>query len=209
LWAAFSSTFCAKAISICIVTSDGLAGLLTKAATVSGTYSHRGTNCRSVVASVVRDQCLSTFLHPFAPPALPGFSATMSALTPVPGLELAGAAQVSLLHVSDLQSLPSPTTSPPPLVAFAPNPSAPGAFSLFASPGFALQSQARQSARPNRVRFSYGRLLHLTLLPTPPRGDAVTFSYRPEWACLKGTSTLPAKHACSRTTAGFQPAHTS
>jgi hypothetical protein len=186
--------------------SDGLAWPLAGAAAVSGMYSHRGTNSRSVT-SVVRIQCLSTFLHPFAPPALPGFSATMSALTPVPGLELAGAAQVSLLHVSDLQSLPSPTTSPPPLIAFTPNPSAPGAFSLFASPGFAFRSQARQSARPYRVRFSYGRLLHLPLLPTPPRGDAVTFSYRPEWACLKGTSTLPARHARSRTTAGFQPAH--
>ena len=47
--------------------------------------------------------------------------------------------------------------------------------------------------------FSYGRLLLLPLLPTPPRGDAVTVRYRPEWACLKGTSTLPARHPHGRT----------
>ncbi len=76
----------------------------------------------------------------------------MRALTPALGLELAGTAQVSPLNVSGLQSLPSPTTSPLPLVAFIPNPSAPGALPLFAGPGFALRSQARQSARPNRVR---------------------------------------------------------
>src|SRR5712692_8118713 len=76
----------------------------------------------------------------------------MGALTPVPCLELADFAQVSPLNVSGLQSLPSPTTSPLPLVAFAPNPSAPGALPLFAGPGFAFRSQARQSVRPNRVR---------------------------------------------------------
>ena len=43
--------------------------------------------------------------------------------------------------------------------------------------------------------LSYGRLPLLLLLSTPPRGDAVTVRYRPEWACLKGTLTLPAKHA--------------
>ena len=52
---------------------------------------------------------------------------------------------------------------------------------------FAFRSQARQSARPIRS-LSYGRLLHLTLLSTPPHGGAVTFSYRPEWACLKEDS---------------------
>lgn len=123
-------------------------------------YSHRGTNSRSVT-SAVRDQRISTFLHPFTPPALPGFIATMSALTPVPGLELAGTAQVSLLHVSDLQSLPSPTTLPPPLVAFAPNPSAPGA-SCFA--------HVQASPYGRRLTSRYGRIEFVILRTTssPP-----------------------------------------
>ena len=37
---------------------------------------------------------------------------------------------------------------------------------------------------------SCGLLVHLPLLSTSPRGDAVTFSYRPESACLKRTSTF-------------------
>src|SRR5262249_46580335 len=49
---------------------------------LSGAYSlsrhcHRFSSVRS-------DRHVSTSLHPFAPPALPGFLATMSALTPAP-----------------------------------------------------------------------------------------------------------------------------
>ena len=32
-------------------------------------------------------------------------------------------------------------------------------------------------------------VIHLRLLPTPPRGDAVTIGYRPESVYLKRTST--------------------
>ena len=61
----------------------------------------------------------SIFLHPFAPPALPGFLATMGALTPGrPALRILirdnehrpVPAQVSLLHVSNLPTVPPPTT---------------------------------------------------------------------------------------------------
>ena len=56
---------------------------------------------------------------------------------------------------------------------------------------------------------AYGLLLHLPLLPTPPRGDAVTVSYRPEWACLKGTCTLPTRHPHGRTSAPLRGASSS
>ena len=40
-----------------------------------------------------------------------------------------------------------------------------------------------------------------TLLSTPPHGDAVTFGYRPENACLEGTSALLIEYAFRRTRA--------
>ena len=40
-----------------------------------------------------------------------------------------------------------------------------------------LESQARRSSPPNRVRSSYGPTVRLRLLPTPLTGDAVTFGY--------------------------------
>ncbi len=44
--------------------------------------------------------------------------------------------------------------------------------------GFAFGEQARHDGRPNRVYLRYGLIVHLRLLSTPPRGDAVTFGYR-------------------------------
>ena len=43
--------------------------------------------------------------------------------------------------------------------------------------GFAIKEQARHDGRPNRVYLRYGLIVHLRLLSTPPRGDAVTFGY--------------------------------
>ena len=43
--------------------------------------------------------------------------------------------------------------------------------------GFATEEQARHDSRPNRVYLRYGLIVHLRLLPTPPRGDAVTLGY--------------------------------
>ena len=43
--------------------------------------------------------------------------------------------------------------------------------------GFAVHSQARHDIRPNRVYSRHGLIVHLRLLSTPPRGDAVTFGY--------------------------------
>jgi len=47
--------------------------------------------------------------------------------------------------------------------------------------------------------LSYGLLIHLLLLSTPPRGDAVTFGYRPECVYLKRTRTSLARYAYRRT----------
>ncbi|MCK6495718.1 hypothetical protein L6Q85_05585 [bacterium] len=46
---------------------------------------------------------------------------------------------------------------------------------------------------------SYGLVVHLLLLPTPPCSDAVAFGYRPESACLKWTYTTPIMYARRRT----------
>lgn len=42
-------------------------------------------------------------------------------------------------------------------------------------------------------------MVHLRLLSTPPRGDAVTFSYRPESAGLEGTHTPLIEYTLRRT----------
>ncbi len=48
-------------------------------------------------------------------------------------------------------------------------------------------------------------MIHLRLLSTPPHGDAVTFGYRPESACLEGTSTLLIEYTFRRTSQGRKP----
>lgn len=60
-------------------------------------------------------------------------------------------------RVLSLQSLPSPITPLPPMTALSPNPSA-SWVSRYTGRGFATRMQARQSVKPNRVCFRYGRL---------------------------------------------------
>jgi len=43
--------------------------------------------------------------------------------------------------------------------------------------------------RPNRVHLRYGLAIRFPLFPTPPRGDAVTVSYKPENVYLGRTFT--------------------
>ena len=78
----------------------------------------RGRHCRRWWVSWCQRPA-SIFLRPFAPPALPGFNATMGALTPVrPALRPARGGnehrpltgQVSLCHGPHLPTLPSPNT---------------------------------------------------------------------------------------------------
>ena len=47
--------------------------------------------------------------------------------------------------------------------------------------------------------FSYGLLVHVQLLSTPPHGGAVTFHYGPECVCPVRTSTSLNHHAHRRT----------
>src|SRR5262249_52563971 len=113
----------------------------------------------------------SAFLHPFAPPALPGFNATMDALTPAPSglgghrpIGPTGAKQVSLFHVPYLPTLPPPTTLRRPVcmvwfhhTGLPEDVPQPECLSLFMASvrhlGFALATQAHHDDRPNRVRY--------------------------------------------------------
>src|SRR6516164_4491369 len=52
---------------------------------------------------------------------------------------------------------------------------------------------------------SYGLLVRLQLLPTPPRGDAVTLSYAWRDYHAAGTCTLLTQRPHGRTTAGLRP----
>ena len=65
--------------------------------------------------------------------------------------------------------------------------------------GFATRMQARQSIRPNRVHLRCGPAVRLTMLPTSPCGDAVSFGYRTENVSLKRTFTSHSIHTCQRT----------
>ena len=125
----------------------------------------------------------SIFLRPFAPPELPGFIATMDALTPerrlfLPGGSHAGirhmntvlSVQVSLFHVSGLPSILSPTTPPSPMSLSHTTPQRIGLlFPVLSrrtrnsrkSLGFAIDSQAHRADKPKRVRI-------LRAAPSPP-----------------------------------------
>src|SRR6266704_6273839 len=59
--------------------------------------------------------------------------------------------------------------------------------------------QARRSHPAESSSLSYGLVVHLLLLSTPPRGDAVAVGYRPESVCLKRTFTSPTTRAFRRT----------
>ena len=80
-------------------------------------------------------------------------------------------------------------------------------------PGFVPRSGLRHMLagspqRPAESRSSsYGPMVHLRLLSTPPHGDAVSFSYRPENACLEGTFTLLIEHTLRRTSIGVPPVY--
>ena len=127
---------------------------------------------------------------------LPGFHATMGALTPARRLfgslehehRLLSPRSPCFTH-TPLDPIPSPTTTPRPRRRFrhaTPQLDWAGPSRVWASP-FAQQARRRRQAESRSS--SYGPVVHLPLLPTPPRGDAVTFGYRPESVCLKRTCT--------------------
>ncbi len=144
--------------------------------------------CRRFLSAGI-DHHVSTFLHPFAPPALPGFIATMSALTPARWRDFEArsaprrravprgpfstcAAQVSSLHASHpFRSLPSPTTSLPPMTALTPNPSASWA-SRLRGPGLHL------SIAGSPVSTAESSSLALRTAPSPPVAPHLTSRQR-------------------------------
>ena len=62
-------------------------------------------------------------------------------------------------------------------------------FSALRGPGFALGMQARHLRQTESSSSSYGLVVRLLLLPTPPRGDAVALGFGPESVCPEGTFT--------------------
>ena len=149
----------------------------------------------------------STFLCPFAPRPLRRFFATTDALTPV---RLSPTGQVSPVHPDDLPTIPSPTTPRSPTVSFARYPSARRASRIPPGLGFALHSQARRNARPNRVRLlrtgrlppgaSHPRLAAAQLpLATGPESDCPEGTFTPWSSELPGARVRSAGYRCSKT----------
>ena len=135
----------------------------------------------------------STFLHPFAPRALPRFFATMGALTPDRGVlrthtrgnELPTCpGQVSLLNTArpSMHSV-SKHLSRPAIASLLPTQRdrLPGSLFSVSRSGLRLESAGSSLRSAESSSSSYGLHVRLRLLSTPPHGDAVTFGYR-EWA---------------------------
>ena len=150
----------------------------------------------------------STFLRPLAPRALPRFLATMDALTPARSVlrllirhneRRPSHGQVSLVHTAQ-PSMHSVTKHPScPITAFmlpAQRDGLPGSFRFrgtrsrsrgLCQPEASCQSRSglrlasagsSQRTAESCSQNCYGLHVRLRLLPTPPRGDAVTFGYR-------------------------------
>jgi hypothetical protein len=147
----------------------------------------------------------STSLPPLAPSPLRDFTATMEALTPVrPALRslhehrLFGE-QVSLIHVSNLPTPPSPTTPQALDADFARYPSSRRVSCLRRSR--LHHFPAGSPTLTGRIEFVILRMDRSPPAAPHPasRTDAVAVGYRPESVYLKRTSTSPIKHAFRRT----------
>ena len=62
-------------------------------------------------------------------------------------------------------------------------------FPLFAVQASPLECRLTNSRQTESSSCSYGLVVRLLLLPTPPRGDAVAIGYGPESVCPEGTFT--------------------
>ena len=58
-----------------------------------------------------------------------------------------------------------------------------------AGSSFVIPTQTRRQRPAESSSHSYGLVIHRRLLPTSPRGDAVTFGYGPESVCPGRIST--------------------
>lgn len=150
---------------------------------------------------------------PFAPRALPRFDATMGPLTPErPVLRTGRFLTGNPAHerLPNIRSgLPASRVRPSEHSVLNHRGVSRRRFNTqpLSVAGFRFRSRLRQStagspdATAETGSSSYGLLIHFQLLSTSFHKDAVTFSYRPECACLKGTLTPPTKHARRRTVA--------
>jgi hypothetical protein len=144
----------------------------------------------------------STFLQPFAPSRFRDFFAPMAALTPAQlalrssfGHELQPfIGQVSLFHTA-LPSTHSITKHPtrPAIASLLPTQRdrLPGVVTTRS--GLHHESAGSPPRKAESCSSSYGLHVRLRLLPTPPRGDAVTFDYR-ERASPEGGLSPPRSH---------------
>ena len=157
----------------------------------------------------------STFLHPFAPPELPGFNATMGALTPARWYSWTE--QVSLLHSIE-SSEHSVSNHPLP----------PRSFGLVFSPGLPCVTVLRRHAPENRVMYvlwasplgcrlaaTKSRIEFVIILRTvrsPPVASHPASRRRSHLRLRSsdqtsaGTCTLPIQRACRRTPLPARPA---
>jgi hypothetical protein len=150
---------------------------------LSGACSPLG-HCRRA-QSTAGGHCVSIFLHPFALPAFTRLHRYYECCDSC----LAGVALRLLVPSCSPDRSPCFTQStfralrlqprPAPMVALAPNPSAPWLPRLPAGSG--LRLHRRLARRYGRIEFVILRMAHSPpVAPHPSHGDAVTFGYRPE-----------------------------
>ena len=129
----------------------------------------------------------SPSLRPFAPPELPGFAATMDALTPVPPV-VQNHTGPSDPGLSGYRAVPSDHSFPKHLVLPPSSRSDfnSGAYRHLLAKAFPCGTNRRWASprirrlatTPGRNGFvSYGLVVRIRLLSTPPCDDAVTFHY--------------------------------
>ena len=134
---------------------------------------------------------------PFAPSPLRDFLATTGALTPAGPSPTMG--QVSLIHVSDLPTPPSPTTPQALDADFVRYPSSRRVSHLRGSR--LHHFPAGSPTLTGRIEFVILRMDRSPPAAPHPasRTDAVAVGYRPESVYLKRTFTSPITHAFRRT----------
>jgi len=113
------------------------------------------------------------------------------------------AAQGSLLHVHGLPTIPSPPTWQPPTSLSHATPQRAGLPPGLRRSGLRHWIAGSSVCPAVSSSSAYGLVVRLPLLRTPPRGDALTFGFRPESACLTGTLTPLTMHARRRTIPTF------
>ena len=170
---------------------------------------------------------LSTFLRPLALRALPRFCATMDALTAArPATRRPYVRQLSLLHTAQASLRSATNHLTRPIIAFllptqrdgllmpvspASRPWRASLGSMQTSSRRRLQSELRPFPADSSLRPAESCSLpcrpqvRLQLLPTPPRGGAVTFGYQERASPERGLAPLYSRLLAGALGAAFQP----